>query len=351
MTGVPRLAWSIAREVVPLYAVGFLLFLLLSTTDLMSTIAGFMLRSRTPPLLALEFYVNFLPTILGRILPAAVVFAVLIAFGRMAKDSEFKAIAASGIRPLSLLWPLGVIGLVVTGLTFVNANVVAPDSNVRMLSAWYRMYNAVPQVPNQKRYTHREGDALFYAGTVQTDPKIPTKALLQGVLVQQAGVAYTAPTGTWDATSKTWTLDGYWETRDGEAPTYVPQPRTFAQKDDLRPATNPPEQLGLAQLRAKAADTSQDVRDLRAARFELYRRFADPFAALGFALAAGALGLLLPNRAWAFASVVLLIAGTYIVWSIAPQLVRVGAMPELAAAWLPSALLLLFALGLAWRLR
>ncbi|WP_170131018.1 LptF/LptG family permease [Deinococcus yavapaiensis] len=348
---MPRLAWSIAREVVPLYAVGFLLFLLLSTTDLMSTIAGFMLRSQTPPLLALEFYVNYLPTILGRILPAAVVFAVLIAFGRMAKDSEFKAIAAAGVRPLSMLWPLGVIGLVVTGLTFVNANVIAPDSNVRMLSAWYRMYNSVPQVPNEKRYAHREGDSFFYAGTVQTDPKVATKALLQGILVQQTGVTYTASTGSWDAARQTWTLDGYWETRDGGSPTYVPQPREFKQGDVLRPATKPPEQLGLAQLRAKAADTSQDVRDLRAARFELYRRFADPFAALGFALAAGALGLLLPNRAWAFASVVLLILGTYIVWSLMPQLVRVGSISEMTAAWLPSVLLLLFALGMSWRLR
>jgi lipopolysaccharide export system permease protein len=107
----------------------------------------------------------------------------------------------------------------------------------------------------------------------------------------------------------------------------------------------------LPALRARAADPALDVRERRDARFELARRFADPFTALGFAAAAGAIGLMLRNRAWAFAAVVLLIFGFYVVWSAMPQMVKLGALPELVAAWLPNTLLLLLALGLAWRLR
>ena len=47
-----------------------------------------------------------MPGLLNICLVLSVPFALLLAFGRLAKDSEFKAAMAGGVRPLSLLLPL-----------------------------------------------------------------------------------------------------------------------------------------------------------------------------------------------------------------------------------------------------
>lgn len=335
----------------PLYAAGFVVFLLLTTTDLISSIAGALLRNNASFAQGVELYLARLPFLIGWVLPLAVPFAVLVAFGRLAKDSELKALSAGGVRPLSALWPLVLLGALVSAFAFYNANVLTPAGNARFDLVWNKVwYGGPPAPPSEDLYTYRDGDALFYAGRVQTLSGDPTKATLSGVLVQRPGVTYSAQSGTWDARAQTWEFRGYWETRPDKAPVFHPEQRRVTQRDRFDPPSPPAQQLPLPALRARAANSSLDVREQRSFQFELQRRFADPLTALGFALAGGAIGLLLRNRAWSFAAVVLLIFAFYVVWSAMPQLVELGAIPVGWAAWLPNALLVLTALALVRRL-
>ncbi|AFZ67532.1 putative permease [Deinococcus peraridilitoris DSM 19664] len=336
-----------------MYAAGFAVFLLLTTTDLISSIVGALLRNNASFALGLELYLARLPFLIGWVLPLAVPFAILIGFGRLAKDSELKALAAGGVRPISTLWPLVLLGLLVSAFGFYNANVLTPSGNVRFNDAWTRVwFNGSPNPPSQDLYTFRSqnGDTLFYAGRVQGDQNDSGRATLSGVLIQTPTVTYSAQTGIWDARRKVWEFRSYWETRSDRPPVFRAETRRVRQTDLLRPPSAPPEHLTLGELRQRARDTSLDIRDQRSYRFELQRRFADPLTALGFALAAGSLGLLLRNRAWSFAAIVLLIFSFYVVWSAMPQLVKLGAVPEMLAAWLPNVLLLLTSLIVARRL-
>ncbi len=346
-----RLARYVFFEVLPLYAAGFLVFLALVTTDLITSVVGALLRYHAPFWLGVQLYLARLPFLLGEVLPLAVPFAVLIAFGRLAKDSELKALYASGVRPLSALWPLALLGLGVSLLAFYNANVLTPSGNVRFNDVWYQVYRLPPPTPQQDRYVSRAKDTLFYAGSVRPVSGDPTRANLSGVLVQRPEVSYSAQSGLWNAKQKQWEFSGYWEVRPGQAPRFHPESLNVVQPDRLRAPNPPPEQLTLAKLRVQAQDASLDVRERRAARFEWQRRFADPLTALGFAVAAGALGLTLRSRPWAFASVLLMTFGFYVVWTATKEIAQLGAMPTLLAAWLPNLLLLLFAGALAWRLR
>ena len=70
-----------------------------------------------------------------------------------------------------------------------------------------------------------------------------------------------------------------------------------------------------------------------------------------FALAAGMLGLLIRNRAAAFAAVLVFIVCFYILWTTMPGLAGAGALNPTLAAWVPNLAFLLLAGGLAWRLR
>lgn len=85
------------------------------------------------------------------------------------------------------------------------------------------------------------------------------------------------------------------------------------------------------------------------ARFALYRRLADALGGFFLGLVAAALGLSFREAAWAFLSIVLLIFGYYVLWTLSAQLARYDVNPLLA--FLPNAFFAALGLYLTWRLR
>ncbi|GHG07891.1 permease [Deinococcus piscis] len=347
---MPRLTRYILLDVLKWYVMGFLLFVVLQMTDVISLTAGAFLDYNATPQQALSTLLYNFPTLLNRSLVLAVPFAVLLSFGRMQGDSEIKAMYAAGVRPLSLVWPLALPFLLVGALTFWNSGWVAPWANARWYDAWYDIYGMTPEPPTREMYAYSEGETLFYAGRVASGEE-PQQALLAGVMVQRGDEVITADSGTWNTADQTWTLTDAWVTRPGEAPQPSAEPLTFAQTDTLAPPRPEANQLSSAQLRADLGDPTLQGAERRTLEHQLAGRTADSFTAMIFALAAGLLGLLMPNRAWAFAAVLLVIVVYYVPWTLGPQLAAGGALTPALVAWLPNLIFLVLAAALAWRLR
>lgn len=360
MCGVrQKLPLYVLKEVLPWYLGGVLLFLILQMTDVLSTTAGALLSYRVGLGQAAGLLANQLPGLLNRCLVLSVPFALLLAFGRLAKDSEFKAAAAAGVRPLALLVPLALPALLIGALAYYNAGWLTPTSQARWWNAWYGVYNQSPPPPSTERYAYAQGDTFFSAGRVQNEDN-SKRAQLSGVLVVQGDTIYSAQSGTWDASAHTWTLPGGTSVMADGVPRPLPGPLVLPQRDVLKRPDTPPDQTSTPELKSQLAvlngsrDASGEAapsQEQRTLSFELSRRVADPFTPLAFALAAGALGLLISNRAWAAASVILFIFGFYVLWSTAPSLAQAGALSPVLAAWLPNVVFLLLGGGLAWRLR
>ena len=174
---------------------------------------------------------------------------------------------------------------------------------------------------------------------------------LAGVMVQRGNEVLTADTGTWNTAAQTWTLTGAWVVRSGGAPEPVPGLVTLPQKDTLAPPRPEADQLSSARLRADLTDPELQGAERRTLEHQLASRTADSFTAVIFALAAGLLGLLMPNRAWAFAAVLLVIVVYYVPWTMGPQLAAGGALSPALVAWLPNLIFIVLAAALAWRLR
>lgn len=343
---------SVFREVLGWYGAGLALFLILQMTDALSTTVGRLLTYNASFGQAAGAFAGYLPTLLNRALVLAVPFAVLLAFSRMQKDSEIKAMFAAGVRPLSLVWPLVLPFAVVGALAFVNAGYVVPAGLDRWDNAWYKIYGMLPPQPTQEKYTYAEPGALYYAGRVRNDAG-STVAQLQGVMVQRGDETITAPSGTWDTTAKTWTLTGAWIVRPGQNPQAQTKPITVPEADTLAPPPPEAKKVSTPALRAQLAQendrlTPTQRRDIQ---FQLASRLADPVTPIVFALAAGALGLLIRNRAAAFATVLVFIVSFYVIWTTVPQLARAGAIDPNLAAWIPNLVFLVVAVVLAWRLR
>lgn len=337
-----KLGTYVLREVVPMYLVGIVLFLVLRTTDLVSSVVGLLLRNHTGFGLGLGLYLAKLPSYASEAMVLAVPIGVLLAFGRLGRDSEVKAALSAGVRPVSLLWPTVLAALGVGAVAFWNGSFLTPQGNQRWTVVINRIYYRTDPPPqNTSLYNHAEGGNLYYAGTVResTDRRRPGQADLYGVMVQTPQGTYTAQNGSWDARARTWTLQDAWLVAPGQAPRYLPGTQTFPQRDVLGKPPPPPETLALPELRARVGRVDAGTEIGRQYRYELAKRYADPLAAVGFALLAGALGLLIRVQAWSFGAVVAVIAGFYVVWSFMPQVVKLGAFSPTLAAWLPDLLL------------
>ena len=358
---VPGRAWTrklplyVLREVVPWYLGGVLLFLTLQMTDVLSSTVGYLLAYRVKPVQALGLFANLLPGLLNKCLVLSVPFAVLLAFGRLAKDSEFKAAMAAGVRPLALLVPLALPALLVGTLAYYNAGWLTPDSQARWWNSYYRVvFNQAAPPPSTRNYAYAQGDSFFSAGRVQNDDG-GARAQLTGVLVVQGDRVYSSQYGVWDAPAHTWTLQGGTSVMADGVPRPLVGTLVLSQNDVLKRPDTEPNQTSTPALQAQLAAlnrlTALPDEHKRVVAFELSRRVADPFTPLAFVLAAGALGLLVSNRAWAAASVILFIFGFYVLWSTMPSLAQAGALSPGLAAWLPNLVFLLLGGGLAWRLK
>ena len=75
------------------------------------------LYAQIPLALITELGAAFLPNVLVLSLPTAVLAGVIVGYARMGSDSEIVAMRAAGVGTWTLLWPVLLIGLVVTAAT------------------------------------------------------------------------------------------------------------------------------------------------------------------------------------------------------------------------------------------
>ncbi|WP_052195488.1 LptF/LptG family permease [Deinococcus radiopugnans] len=100
---MPILTRTVLGEIARWYLGGVALFLTLLMTDALSSTVGKLLVYHPPVTQALAAFLSILPQSLNKTLVLAVPFSILLAFSRMQRDNELKAVLASGIRPLPIL--------------------------------------------------------------------------------------------------------------------------------------------------------------------------------------------------------------------------------------------------------
>ena len=330
-----------------MYGAGLALLLALQLADTLSSTLGKALAYHATASEGATAFFAILPTIVNRSLVLAVPFAILLGLSRLQRDSELKAAAAAGIRPLSLVWPLLLPFALVGAVAFWNAGTVVPAGLERWDRTWFGIFNMPEKIPTRDNYTYAPAGALYYAGRVTSGQG--QTAQLAGVMVQRGGVVYTANSGVWDAAQRTWTLDSPWVTAPGQRPRQQTGPLTLPQTDALRPPPAEAKKVSNAQLRSALSGPGLSAQERREYTYQLASRYADPFTPIAFALAAAALGLMMRNQAAALAAVIVFIAGFYVLWVTMPQLARAGAIDPTLAAWVPSLVFVLLGLGLAWR--
>jgi lipopolysaccharide export system permease protein len=109
----------------------------------------------------------------------------------------------------------------------------------------------------------------------------------------------------------------------------------------LRPRHKDPNEVGLAELRARIANKRSDGLPAFAEEVELQRRFSIPFACLAFAVIAVPLGMRPSSavRSRGFGISLALIFVYYLLLTLGESLGERGVLPAVVALWVPNVLL------------
>ncbi|HEX7001514.1 MAG TPA: LptF/LptG family permease [Trueperaceae bacterium] len=335
-----RLASTLLRETAGLYLLGVATICLLQSVDLLSVLARFLVQNQASLADTGRLLLYKVPWFLHLGLPVAVVFAVLLACGRMAKDSELKAAYASGVSPASLFWPLVALGCVVGLLSLVNNGFLEPRGEAAYQAKVDEFLYVRPPSELQVNVAYAYEDGIYFAARMRTVPEDLERAQLSGVLVVSPnGDVTTALDGEWDSAARVWRLFAAERTSNGGPPVGVGTVSLpFALEATPEQTLTRPAELPLDALVTRLRSVSQAGGDVRELRHDLHRRLADAFAAPIFAAFAAAIALRVRGREAGFAWTIVLMVLFWAVWVLSGDMFTSGALGPVVAAWLTPAL-------------
>ena len=119
----------IVREMLAPSGIGLLVFTFVLLIDQIPRLLAVLVSRSADLATILRVFLNLLPSILAITIPMAFLLGVLLAFGRMASDSEIVALRAVGVSPLRLLLPVMLLATVMTAITFYINAVALPAAN------------------------------------------------------------------------------------------------------------------------------------------------------------------------------------------------------------------------------
>jgi lipopolysaccharide export system permease protein len=158
------------KELSTPFVLGMIIGTFLLLVDRIFDLMDLIINKGVPAHLALLLFVYLLPSIMVLTVPIGVLFAILVAFGRLSADMEIVALKACGVGPLRLFWPVTVFGLamsIVTGYLMIDA---LPKSNYAFKSLVFDIIRTQASVGLKERvFNDTFGSFVIYVDEIATD--------------------------------------------------------------------------------------------------------------------------------------------------------------------------------------
>lgn len=346
----------ILREFLTTFAivlVGFVALMLLFT---FFELLGNIIRNRTALVTVGEYLANLTPDMIYTITPLAVLIAVLVTFGVLARNNEYTAIKASGTSLYRIMAPILVVAALFSLFLFLFGQSYLPSANRKQQALRNVIQGKPPQTflrPDQQwifgEQQAGQPSRIFYyqffdpdqnrfanISIFELDPK--TFSLTRRIFASDAH--WEPEIGQWifeDGWVRDFSgeqLSGYRKFKVASFPEIVEKPNYF-KKEALQS-----QEMSFAELRHYIHDLTQSGFDTRRLRVQLNGKIATPLItlvmallAIPFALAGGKRGSLA-----GFAIAIGLAVAYWVTQSMFVAMGNVNMLPAILAAWAPDLL-------------
>lgn len=343
----------IIAEILPPTGLGLLLFTFILLLQQITLLTGILIARGADLATILRLFTYILPSILATTIPMAYLLGVLLAFGRLASDSEIVALRASGISPAQLLRPVVALSVLTGLLNFYVLAVAVPSANQAYRQVFYALVLSKAKTGVKPRVF---GDNDPIPGMVLYISDIPAESgewknlFLADNRYPQKPQVILARSGRLVLNEEAHKVELHLE--NGTAHAYQPNlpeqyeitrfkrweiPLPFEQFFPQLPLSKGDREMTLRELGEQIRELTRKGQRADAARFwvELHKKFAIPAACLVFGLLG--LGLSLGSRKEARSAAFGLSIGVifvyYVFLRLGEQAGDTGVMPPSLAMW------------------
>ncbi len=257
-----------------------------------------MIKNNIPMSHMLSYHFFLTPRLVYQFAPVAVLAAVLVVFGVMAKNNEVTAFKACGVSSYRLAAPVLLAGLFLSGALFAFDHYWLPVADRKQDQLYNEIKNKAPQTylrPDHKWVYGLHDRVYYYKYFLQAE-----QAML-GVNVYEIDPVrfrltkhISADRAKWEPSLGKWVFENGWS-RDfkgdkvGAFDAFPGATKTFAELEEkpdyfMKEKTQPL-QMNFYELQAEIAELQQSgFADTTALQVQLQKKFAEPLAALILAL-------------------------------------------------------------------
>jgi len=151
-------------ELLQPFLFGMSFFVAIWLIDLMMELINLIFSKGVPTSVVALFFIYSLPPTLVISFPMAILLGNLVAFGRMASDSEIIALKAGGYSFTRIVTPVIIAGIFMTGLTFLFNEKVVPVANDKFSKLFRRevtLKRPLPKVSENRFFEAGTGRKFF----------------------------------------------------------------------------------------------------------------------------------------------------------------------------------------------
>ena len=310
--------------------------------------------------IALKIMLLKLPGFIVLAFPMAILLATLMAYSRLASDSELVALRSIGVSIYRVALPGILLSLIVTGLTFIVSDLIAPAANYEASVALEKALDRIKPTFQQNNILYKEYDKvkrdgekktvltrLFYAE--EFNGKQMENLTILDRSQESVSQIINAQSATWNIKNNTWDFfngtiyviapDGSYRNIVRFRHQQLALPRAPL---DLANRERDYNEMSLVQARnyLQVLQFSDDEQAVRKLKVRIQEKMAFPFVCLVFGLVGAALGLRPQNtsKATSFGICVGIIFSYYLLTFITSAMGVGGILPPFTAAWLPNIL-------------
>ena len=325
-------------------------FIIIMLSGQLFMLVDFIVQKNVPVLAVVRMLLYSLPGIVVQVLPVAVLFAVLISLGRLARDSELSTIRAAGIPFTRIVLPLILMGAAVSAGGFWLGETVVPWASHKSETIVREIIlkDVLPSV-EQDIFFAAPGGRQFYVGQVNKDLGTMERIMVYETEHGSFPRIVSARSGS--------VGEGKWTLQDGvihelDAAGHVAMSMSFEKLEIMMDSTmetfvssqKTPREMTRKELKSHIDLFERSGIRVEGLRVEYHLKLAEPMAALVFAVIGAPLVARSPRRAGGYFGVVaaaVLSFAYFVVQAVTRSVGMKGMIQPVTAVWIPNAAFLL----------
>lgn len=338
----------LTREFTGPFALATAAFVVIGMVDILFTLVDQIFNNAMPVWIVIRLLIYKIPVVMVLFFPMAVLFAVMLALVRMAKDNEITVLRCSGVNAGRVLIPLLTLGVLVSLLSFlINERVVPWTSEVSSRLVTQSMEHQPEPAVEQNVFFRDSESRFYYVNGVNRE-----NGTMQNIMIYELKGNFprfiTAQQAMW--TGKTWTLlDGYVQSFNADAsPEYMTRfsQMTLHVDQDMGSfftSQKTPMEMNSQELRTQIANLSKGGVSTNNLKVEYNLKKSLPAACLIFSMMGMAfcLGFVRSGKDWwgviiAICVVVVLVGAYFVMMAVFRALGRSGLILPVLGAWIPN---------------